>query len=272
MTREPASDAQRVAVLYLCTGQYVRFWPEFYDNVRRNFLPECRLEFIVFTDAERLSPIASDVRVVPEPARPWPEPTLFRYQTFLRVESVLREYDFLFFLNANVICARAVSGAEILPREEQGEKLVVVTHPGFFDRPASEATYERDPRSTAHVSIAESGVYVCGGINGGTTDAFLSMAQTLADRISADYDRGVVALWHDESHLNRYILGRSDYRLLGPEFCSPEDWDGPFDPVLRLRVKRHVIDEAGVKGWPTQSDVRSVARRVLRRLTRLAKR
>ena len=32
---------------------------------------------------------------------------------------------------------------------------------------------------------------------------------------------GVIALWHDESQLNRYAAERSDYRLLTPAYWYP---------------------------------------------------
>lgn len=59
----------------------------------------------------------------------------------------------------------------------------------------------------------------------------------------------MVATWHDESHLNRFVLDADNYRLLDPAYCYPEHWDGPFARVLMLRDKSGVIDEGAIKGW-----------------------
>ena len=55
--------------------------------------------------------------------------------------------------------------------------------------------------------------------------------------------RNVIALWHDESQINRYILFRKDFRVLTPAFCYPEGWDHlPFPCIIRIRSKARYID------------------------------
>ena len=31
-----------IGMLYICTGKYTVFWPEFYETFSRNFLPGCK--------------------------------------------------------------------------------------------------------------------------------------------------------------------------------------------------------------------------------------
>ena len=59
----------------------------------------------------------------------------------------------------------------------------------------------------------------------------------------------IIATWHDESHLNRYIIDRTDVRILPPSFCFPVEWDGNYPELIWLRKKTDVIDEAAFKGW-----------------------
>lgn len=160
----PPGDARRprVAVLYVCTGEYVRFWAGTYGSFQKRFLKDCAVEYVVFTDATTLEPLGENVRIIPTPQQEWPFPTLFRYRTFVAAAPILEEFDYLYFINANIVCAGDVTRQAILPRGELGEELVFVTHPGFWDKPAA-ATYERNPRSRAFVSPDEAGVYVCGG-------------------------------------------------------------------------------------------------------------
>lgn len=41
----------KVGMLYICTGKYTVFWPEFYRTFNDKFLPNCEKEYFVFTDA-----------------------------------------------------------------------------------------------------------------------------------------------------------------------------------------------------------------------------
>ena len=52
----------------------------------------------------------------------------------------------------------------------------------------------------------EGELYYAGGFNGGSTKRFLEMAEVLADRVNKDLENDVIALWHDESQMNRYLI------------------------------------------------------------------
>lgn len=62
--------------------------------------------------------------------------------------------------------------------------------------------------------------YVSGGFNGGTSYAFLTLCRELLARTKHDRANGKIALWHDESHLNRYIfdVGYHNVKLLHPKY------------------------------------------------------
>lgn len=98
-----------------------------------------------------------------------------------------------------------------------------------------------------------------GGLNGGTAPAFLALCHTLARRTDDDLADGVIALWHDESQLNRYVaeLDPAEYRLLTPAYWYPEGWHIPFEPKITVRDKSKWIDMTAVKAksrnwalWP----------------------
>jgi hypothetical protein len=48
------------------------------------------------------------------------------------------------------------------------------------------------------------------------------MAQSIRKSIDTDIANGVVALWHDESHLNRYLYDHPPAKTLTPAFCWPD--------------------------------------------------
>ena len=48
-----------------------------------------------------------------------------------------------------------------------------------------------------------------------------SLAKTLKKNIEEDLKRNIIAKWHDESQLNRYIIGKKNIRILPPQYCYP---------------------------------------------------
>ena len=44
----------KVAALYIATGKYTVFWPEFYESAEQYLLRDCEVHYFVFTDAAAL--------------------------------------------------------------------------------------------------------------------------------------------------------------------------------------------------------------------------
>ena len=240
---------QTVAMLYICTGSYTVFWPDFYKSFSARFLPGCRTEFFVFTDAPAIEFEGEPgVHRFYQKAYDWPYSTLKRFSIFLQAESALEKFDYIFFANANLLCKEIVTAEEFLPRPARGENLLVVQQPGFWDKTPPFYSYDRNPRCEAYIPYNCGKYYVSGGLNGGTAPAFLALCHELERRTERDLAHGVIALWHDESQLNRYIAERSDYRLLTPAYWYPEGWDMPFTPKITVRNKADWLDMAAVKG------------------------
>ena len=241
----------KVGILYICTGRYTVFWPDFCRTFREKFLPQSEKTFFVFTDAPRLDfDDAPDVRRIPQKALDWPYSSLLRFRMFVSQAPALEQMDYLFFANANLICSRTVTEEEFLPRTGQGEQLLVVQQPGFWDKKPLFFSYDRNPRCRAYIPYNCGRDYVSGGLNGGTAKAFLAMSRELDRRTDEDLAHGQMALWHDESHLNRYIAEQDPrtYRLLTPAYWYPEGWDLPFEQKITVRDKSRWIDMTAVKG------------------------
>lgn len=109
--------------------------------------------------------------------------------------------------------------ADILP--SAGEGLVCALHPLMSKADNKSYPYERDSGSLAYIPMGSGKVYVQGALIGGTSKAFLDMSRQLKKNIDDDLDKGIVAVWHDESHLNRYILEKNP-KLLGLEYLCPD--------------------------------------------------
>ena len=162
----------KVAALYIATGRYTVFWPEFYESAEKYLLKDCEVHYFVFTDAATLPGDDNPrVHIFAQEAYSWPFATLRRFEIFLKQEQALKAFDYIFFFNANAEFMQPVTREMLLPRAEKGEHLLVVQHPSFYAKPNYEFTYDRNPRSTACIPYGLGKYYVCGGVNGGEAAA-----------------------------------------------------------------------------------------------------
>lgn len=220
----------KVGLLVIATNKYIRFIQPLLDSMRRWFLPGHEVTMFVFTDAE--STPAGTVRLH-QAHMPWPNPTLLRYHVFTDNAAALREMDYLFYSDADMRFENHV-GDEVL-----GD-LVVVRHPGFWDKPYPVVydSYEHRPESNAFVPRGKGGTYFAGGFNGGKRDKFMAMAIQIRAWVDDDLRRGIVAKWHDESYLNKYMTSQSP-TVLDPSYCYQEELRLPFPRKLVALYKNH---------------------------------
>lgn len=238
-----------VAILYVATGDYIRLWDKFYASMQKYFLPHKRKHYFVFTDGNPQVDDKSVITVIYQKQLKWPGPTLMRYHFFNQIKDQLSKYTYIYFLNANAVPQKTISN-EILPTGKQ--RLVFAWHPGYYctDCDSNKYPYERNRHSTAYIPYGEGFHYIQAAFYGGFSADFLEMSQTIADNIDKDLENGIVALWHDESHTNRYLY---DYMskgnnplLLDPSYLIPEqaystdDYNEEFkkDPNIILLDKQ----------------------------------
>lgn len=143
----------------------------------------------------------------------WPAATLYRYHVLL--EADLADYDYIYLCDADMRFEQMV-GVEIYA------EIVATQHPGYVGR--KDLPYEDRPESTAFV--ASGTTYYAGGFVGGEREAFLTLARKMVFSIDEDDEHGILARWHDESHLNRILADSPPSVTLSPSYCYPDDPTG----------------------------------------------
>jgi hypothetical protein len=240
-----------IGILYICTGKYSIFWEDFFTSSEKFFLPGLEKTYFVFTDASDL--IYSDkqnVKIIYTEKKGWPYDTLMRYHDFVSVKAQLEKCDYLFFFNANALFVDIINKEEFLP-DDHPSGIVGVLHPGYFNVPPKKFPYEKEQRkSTAFIKRGEGKHYYAGGINGGKTNSFLQLSETLQNNIQKDLDNNLIAVWHDESHINRYFLDNPP-KTLSPSYVYPEDWQIPFQPKILIRNKSKLGGHDQLRGVET---------------------
>ncbi len=233
----------KIAVLYICTGRYEKFWADFYTSAEKFLLPSCQKHYFVFTDAKSILDEESPfVNKIYQENLPWPYPTLYRFKFFNKISSSLESFDFIYFFNANIKICKTIHEDDILPTID--EDLVVTQHPGYWNKPVTAFTYETNPASKAFVPVGTGSVYVAGGLNGGSADKYLKFIKTAAQWIEEDENNKIMAIWHDESHLNKYILDKK-VKILHPGYLYPEDSNLPFEKIIHLSNKKKTLKGYG---------------------------
>lgn len=228
----------KICILNIATNKYIQFVEQLLNSVEENFLNGHEISALVFTNHE-VEEISENVKISQIEHEPWPIPTLKRYHYFVKEKEYISQFDYCFYMDVDMRIEDKV-GDEVL-----GD-LVATQHPGFWFKTPNQFSYERREQSTSYVPYNEGRMYYAGGFNGGKPEHFLKMSQTIVENVEKDFRNNMIALWHDESHMNRYLIDTPPTLELTPSYCYPEavrfnptGWNVPFEPKIVALEKNH---------------------------------
>lgn len=211
----------KVAIIFIGTSKYASFFENYYTNCREKFLPNIEKTFFFFTDAEIDGDLPEDIVLVNIEHKTWPLVTLGRFSSILLEKNRLCDYDYIVYLDADMLVNDVVLENEILDHDKD---FIGVYHPGFYKKNQT-MPYERRPISTAFIDI-EGEIYWQGCMWGGKTSSIIQMCEDICERIEQDEKNNIIAVWYDESHLNKYFLENIDkVYTLNPEYAFPAIYD-----------------------------------------------
>ncbi len=227
--RPLSEDGRKIGVCVIATARYRMYVRPLLRSIRRNFLPGHEVTVFLFTDGDvREEP---GLRVIPVEHSEWPGMAIRRYPIFREHARRFDGMEYLYYLDADMRVIGKV-GDEIL-----GD-LVGTLHPGFHDKPRARFTYERRPESTAMIPPHEGTSYFCGAFQGGRAGHYLEAVRVMAERIDADEAAGITAVWHDESHWNRYLADCPPTLILSPSYCwYPDGRSREFEGKIAVVLK-----------------------------------
>jgi histo-blood group ABO system transferase len=142
-----------------------------------------------------------------------------RFVTYNKYKDLFSSMDYMFATDADMLFV-GMEGDEIL------SERVATQHPGFEGKKplwGNETPYDRNPLSTAYIAHDLGTYYFAGGFYGGSTAEFIKMSAIISRHIFTDLEQyNYIALWHDESHLNRYFIDNVPTTILDRSYCYPE--------------------------------------------------
>ena len=232
----------KIACLYIATGRYTVFWKDFYLSTEKYFLPSMDKDYFVFTDNDHIDFESNpNVFSIYQKKLGWPYDTMMRFDIFLTQEEKLQKYDYIFFFNANLEI-KSLINEDVLP-SQANDGIVVCQHPGFYNKSPEQFTYDRNPKSTAYIPMQEGKYYVAGGLNGGLAKSYLELCHQCSEMIHHDLDNNIIPLWHDESIINKYIIGKNPL-VLDCRYLYPE---GKSIPEFKRDIKILIRDKSNPK-------------------------
>jgi len=254
MTTKP----KKIALVCICLNQpYWEFVRPMIASAREFFLSSHNVDYFLWSDMPEENDMGATV--IPTEPIEWPMPTLLRYNLFLQQEQKLKEYDYIFYCDADMRFVSTV-GDEIL-----GDGLTAAQHPMYALRKQYIPPYEPNQMSTAYIKRAgtimfENGsprlepVYAAGGFQGGKTEDFIKAMKVMKQRIDEDLANDYIAIWNDESHWNRYLLDNPPAVVLSPSYVYPDSliksyyeklWGRNFLPRIITITKKFTLSKEG---------------------------
>ena len=224
-----------LGIMSVATNIYIDYWADMVKSLDSNLEANQNCVAHVFTDqVNRAETVASElsrliVKIHEIPAYRWPDATLRRYEIFLNFKEFLSQ-DILMHLDADMLILKPPFDA--ITQSVEKSDIALVLHPGYwnlkpsfiskvkslFRGAATRGSWEVRLASTAYVPEVLRKRYVCGGVWIGKRDALLNVMEDLAESVQKDRSRGIEAVWHDESHLNRWAAN-NPFNGLNPDFC-----------------------------------------------------
>lgn len=204
----------KIVLNLIATNKYLSFLDIIVPSIESYFFPNSDITILVHTNLDLPGNLGSypKIKFVKNSIdhEPWPFTTLKRFHYFLSSREEIEKSDYSFYVDVDSKFIKEIS-EDLLPTEGMAGTI----HPCLFNGPG---TPDRNPNSTAYIPVGSNNRYFCGGFFGGTSREFLEMSEEIAKNIDSDLEKGVMAVWHDESHLNKHF------------FSSPPEvvFDHPF--------------------------------------------
>jgi hypothetical protein len=225
----------KLSVVFIGTGSYLNFLPNWYDACEKYLVSNVEKHYYVFTDGE-LSDTPDNMTVYHQEHLSWPYITLLRFGTILKAEDQLSKSDWILFLDADMLVVDEVKEDDLF----SDKKYIGVHHPchfmGMNPHNRLPGAFETNEKSLACIGKDDDvSVYFQGCLWGGRVPDVIEMMKELDNRTQKDLSNDVVAVWHDESQMNKFFAERrDDVRVMSPSFAYPEIFSQycDFKPVI----------------------------------------
>ncbi|GLD64192.1 alpha-1,3-galactosyltransferase 2-like protein [Lates japonicus] len=227
-------EGSSVALTVFAVGRYLdAYLKAFLSSSEQHFMLGLPVTYYVFTDTPERVP---DIRLAPQRSLKvirverhsrWQDISMMRMKAISDViESDIRHCcTHVFCFDVDQVF-RGRFGSEAL-----GESVALL-HAYYYHLPRKLYTYDHNHKSKACMGTGD--FYYHAAVFGGSWKSVKALTDACYQSILEDKRNNVEALWHDESHLNKYFWLHKPSRVLSPEYC----WDTSIGYRGDIRVIR----------------------------------
>ena len=209
----------KIAILYIGIGKYIEFFEDFYKSCEQYFFPQIEKEYFLFTD-NNLN-LDKNINILHVKNEGWPNNTLKRFEYFIGIKDELKKFSYIYFFNSNYLFQNVINEEDNFFSKDM--KLVTLCWNKINNKESKNFTYERNKKSKAYIPYDQGEYYYQGGFYGGETNEFFKLCEECLKMIEEDKKNNYIAIWHDESYLNRYLLDKNPKRV-NEIYGMPEEW------------------------------------------------
>jgi len=216
----------KVAICFIGTSKYLNFLPNYYENIEKYFLPNSEKTFLVFTDGE-LDGMPDNVVRYQQDHLEWPFITLKRFEIINRARQEIMKNDWFVFIDADALVTSDITEEEFF---HLNKPFFGVHHPchflGMQPHGKFPGAFETNPKCRASITEdADVSTYWQGCLWGGKVPYVFELIDELQNRTNDDLKDDIIAIWHDESHLNKFFIENKErVHTLPSSYAYPEDF------------------------------------------------
>ncbi len=228
--------SKKILLNIIATNKYISFLDVICPTVENFFFPESKITVLVHTNLDLPESVQNYKRI--EFVKNhighenWPFTTLKRFHYFLANKKILEEHDYCFYVDVDSVFIKSIM-EDFLPLKGMAGTI----HPCLY---SGSGTPERNPNCLAYIPIGSNNRYYCGGFFGGSTLEFIQMSEKIKSNIDTDLSNNVIAIWHDESHLNRYFFDNPPEVTFEHPFAVAENINVPQEKSKVLFLDKSV--------------------------------
>jgi len=255
-------EALNLHVFMVATNKYLNYWKNTALSLNNAISPHINVSLSLFTDDPKtardfadttLSKIALITHKIPNFG--WPDATLMRYRWISAAIEDVPQNAICMYLDSDMFVKSDFS--EFLNPKVWKSGIALVQHPGYARRSGLRGMldcnrpwvlvnqikkmcfipygpWEVSRKSLAFVPNKKKKMYVHGAVWFGIKESYFRMVSELANRVDRDLSNGVIATWHDESHLN-WFSSYYDVTVLDSRFSY-------FAPYRRWLPRNYFIE------------------------------
>ncbi|XP_031419812.1 N-acetyllactosaminide alpha-1,3-galactosyltransferase-like [Clupea harengus] len=228
-----------VALTVFAVGRYLEVYlKEFLISAERHFMVGLPVDYYIFTDVPHNVPT---VQLAPgRTLRAIPVKKYERWQdiSMMRMKAITEAIDNLISTRNQYVFCMDVDQVFVGPfgSEALGDSVALL-HAYFYKSSVTEYTYDRNPKSVAYMNDGD--YYYHAAVFGGTWQNVRNITESCHRGIKTDKVNDVEALWHDESHLNKYFWLHKPSKVLSPEYL----WASEIGFTYEIHVRRMIWAE-----------------------------